>query len=474
VTIPAPDPGPAAAPRARDSQPWRGVLLAIVGLLAGMAIIGGVGIAINRGITGQVDEALAYDVELEDNADDLRVAVLDVRHYHRDLLFNDPTRARVREWQERFESLLAEIDELAELGVRDPSAPQPDELRRVATEYFENFGPAIALFEEDPLLFEAASLEGLERIDVLNEAAIQLDQLGEDLAAAALRDIEEASGNAALVLLAVLAGLVAVGALLGLVVLRLVEDTRRLAARERAAAAAVSEISRAKTDFIADVSHELRTPLTVVRGNAEVGLAVSDDEAHGEILREIVDESSRMAKMVEDLLFLARSDSAQKPPLEIEEHDLADVLAEVSARALALARERGAELQPDVAATGRAALDRTRLAQAVLILVDNAAKYAGQSPIQLSAGRSGDALEINVIDRGPGIPPDELQRVFERYHRAGRRGAGAGLGLSIARTIVEGHGGTIRARSVAGSGTTMTIRLPLAGSGTPRSDPRRM
>jgi signal transduction histidine kinase len=463
--MPGPDEGRASPTRTSEPQPWRGVLLAIVGLLAGMAIIGAVGIAINRGITGQVEEALAYDLELEDNADDLRVAVLDVRHYHRDLLFNNPTRARVREWQERLQALLAEIDELAELGVRDPDAPQPDDLRRVATDYSEAFGPAIGLFEEDPELFEAASLEGLERIDVLNEAAIQLDQHGEDLAAAALRDIEEASGNAALVLLAVLAGLVAVGALLGLVVLRLVEDTRRLAARERAAATALSEISRAKTDFIADVSHELRTPLTVLRGNAEVGLALSDDEAHGEILREIVDESSRMAKMVEDLLFQARSDSAEKPPLEIEDHDLAEVLDEVVARALALARERGAELRPEVSATGRAALDRVRLSQAVLILVDNAAKYAGQAPIQLTASRSGSDLEINVVDRGPGIAPEELERIFERYHRAGRRGTGAGLGLSIARTIVEGHGGTIHARSAAGSGTTMTIRLPLTDSG---------
>jgi signal transduction histidine kinase len=169
--------------------------------------------------------------------------------------------------------------------------------------------------------------------------------------------------------------------------------------------------------------------------------------------------------MVDGLLFLARSDSAQKPPLEIEEHDLAEVLDEVVARALALARERGVELRPDVAATGRAALDRTRLSQAVLILVDNAAKYAGQAPIELIAGRSGGDLEIDVVDRGPGIAPEELERIFERYHRAGRRGTGAGLGLSIARTIVEGHGGTIHARSAVGSGTTMTIRLPLADSG---------
>jgi len=444
-------------------RPWRGVLLAIVGLLAGMAIVGAVGIAINRGITGQVDEALAYDVELEDNADDLRVSVLDVRHYHRDLLFNDPSPARVREWEARYAAMLAEIDELAHLGVREPSAPQPEALRQLAAEYFDAFRPAIDLFVTDRAAFEAASLEGLERIDRLSAAAAELDRLGEELAAAALRDIEQASGNAALVLLTVLAGLVAVGALLGLAVLRLVEDTRRLAARERAAAVALAEISRAKTDFIADVSHELRTPLTVLRGNAEVGLAVADDPEHSELLREIVDESSRMAKMVDDLLFLARSESASVPPLEIEERPLAGLFDEIVGRATTLARERGAELVAEVEVDGSARLDRARCSQAVLILVDNAAKHAAGSPIRLSAGLDAGDLVVQVSDRGSGIAPEDLERIFERFHRAERRGSGAGLGLSIARTIVAGHGGRITVESAVEQGTTMTIRLPTAG-----------
>ncbi|MGH2455580.1 MAG: hypothetical protein ACRDHD_04920 [Candidatus Limnocylindria bacterium] len=104
-------------------RPWRGVVLPIIGLLAGMAVIGAAGIFINRGITDLVAEAVSYDVELEDNADDLRVSVLDVRHYHRDLLFNNPSPPRVREWEARFAALVAELDELAELGVRDLNAP---------------------------------------------------------------------------------------------------------------------------------------------------------------------------------------------------------------------------------------------------------------------------------------------------------------------------------------------------------------
>ncbi|HEX2193757.1 MAG TPA: HAMP domain-containing sensor histidine kinase [Candidatus Limnocylindria bacterium] len=464
MTSPAP-PGDPAATRAASARPWRGVLLAIVGLLAGMALIGAVGIFINRGITSQVEEALAYDVELEDNADDFRVSVLDVRHYHRDLLFNDPTAARVREWEERYAAMVAQIDELAELGVRDPQAPQPNDLRAVASEYHDAFRPAIAAFETDRRRFEAASLEGLERIDRLNAAAEQLDRLGEQLAAEALRQIQEATGNASLVLLTVLAGLVAVGALLGLVVLRLVEETGRLAERERQAALALAEVSQAKTDFIADVSHELRTPLTVLRGNAEVGLAVRDDAEHGDILREIVDEASRMTKMVEDLLFLARSDAASVP-LELQELEADPLLEEVAARAVTLARERGAVLEAHIQPVGRARLDPARISQAVLILVDNAAKYAGRGPVRLRARPDGDRAVITVADEGPGIGADQLPRIFERFNRGGRRGptSGAGLGLSIARTIVEGHGGTIEAHSQPGSGTTMTIRLPLARS----------
>jgi signal transduction histidine kinase len=264
------------------------------------------------------------------------------------------------------------------------------------------------------------------------------------------------------VLLTVLAGLVAVGALLGLFVLRLVEATRRLALRERQAAAALAEVSQAKTDFIADVSHQLRTPLTVMRGNAEVGLAMHDDPEHGEILREIADEAARMAKMVEDLLFLARSDSTGVP-VELAEHSVAAWTAEVGGRAATLARDLGADLEVDLHGNGRARLDGERLSQAVLVLVDNAAKHARGSPITLSGGSQNDALVISVADRGAGIPAEELPHVFERYHRGPRSSdnPGTGLGLAIARTIVEGHGGTITAEARAGGGTVVTITIPL-------------
>jgi two-component system sensor histidine kinase VicK len=228
----------------------------------------------------------------------------------------------------------------------------------------------------------------------------------------------------------------------------------------------MAEASRAKTDFIADASHELRTPLTVLRGNAEVGLSIGDDEAHGEILREILAEATRMSRLVDDLLFLARSD-ASSVPLELRDVDVAQALREVAGRARVLARERGAELTTDLRAEGTARVDPARIDQAMLILIDNAAKYGGRDgTIELSARVDGDRLHMEVRDRGPGIPPDQLSRVFERFYRvksgAGDRArGGSGLGLSIAAAIVEGHGGQIVAERRAGGGTAMRITLPL-------------
>jgi two-component system sensor histidine kinase VicK len=235
---------------------------------------------------------------------------------------------------------------------------------------------------------------------------------------------------------------------------------------EQAAALQMAEASRAKTDFIADASHELRTPLTVLRGNAEIGLAIDDDCAHAEILAEIVDESARMSRLVDDLLFLARSDASQVP-LELRKMDSADLLDGLVRRAQVLARERGATLVADVHGDGALTADPDRIEQAVLILIDNAAKYGpAGGDVELAGSVDDGQLVVEVRDRGPGIPEEQLPRVFERFYRldgAGRdrSSGGAGLGLSIAAAIVEGHGGRISAASRSGGGTTMSLRLPL-------------
>jgi two-component system sensor histidine kinase VicK len=257
------------------------------------------------------------------------------------------------------------------------------------------------------------------------------------------------------VVIAVVGGLLIIGTALAYAAARMVGQVRELYAREQQAWTKAALALQAKTDFLADASHELRTPLTVVRTNAEVGARLEDDPSQREIF-----------EVVEDLLFLARSDS-DSLPLEMEVLPVPTFMAEVAGRAEALARERGASFVADLSGDGELRADPTRLEQAILIFVDNAAKYgpAGQPVTLLSTTELGE-LVIRVKDRGPGIPEEDLSRIFERFYRVDkareRKRGGAGLGLSIAKTIVEAHGGRIEAENRAQGSARMPIKLPLA------------
>jgi PAS domain S-box-containing protein len=244
-------------------------------------------------------------------------------------------------------------------------------------------------------------------------------------------------------------------------VVRLQTSSRDVSDRKRAEEA-LAEEARARTDFLAEVSHELRTPLTVIRGNAEVGMQLERGCAHEDILEEIVKESATMSRMVEDLLFLARSDSLS-PPFELEPVAVEPFLDDLTKSAEALALEQGAPLTAALADEGWVRMDPTRIKQAVLALVDNAAKYGPKGePVTLSSATPDGELSIEVGDRGPGIPEKDLPHVFERFYRVnGTPEPGNGLGLSIAATIAEAHGGRIEARSRPGEGTRMSLYLPL-------------
>jgi signal transduction histidine kinase len=454
-------------------------VLALGGLLIAIALTGVVGIVINRNIHDTVERAIAFDVELEDRGDDLRVAILDVRHYHRDLLLNNPSVPRIVAWQERYAIMLVEIEALDELLVRSPAdadLPEVGDLRALAEDYYARF--AAVVDAESDAEFVAVAEDLLPGIDAMQEIAERVDAEGERRAAAALSAIDDASGTGTVVLVAVMIGLGAVGALLAFAVLRLVQDQRRLVAAEQAVVGQMAEAARAQTNFIADASHELRTPLTVLRGNAEIGLALQDECTHAEILEEIVDESSRMSRLVDDLLFLARSD-ASSAPLELRDVETEDLMRGLVDRAEVLARERGAALAATVRSDGRILADRERVEQAVLILVDNAAKYGpADGTVELDARTADGRLIVEVRDRGPGIPAEHLSRVFERFYRAngagrGRPAGGAGLGLAIAAVIVEGHGGRIDATTPPDGGTLMTISLPLVAAGLPQPGAHR-
>ena len=463
-------------------QPWRITIAAVGGLLVAIFVAGLVGLLVNLSVENVTDEA-RYDLDLEDEGDDLRAAVLDVRHYHRNITFGGPAENQIENFDDAYAQLEEEIRELQRTGVRDREAPQPDEIRAMATEYYGDFRPAIDSYEEDRVAFTRASDRGLERLDDLARVGEGLDELGERLSQESLAEVDRATRTARVVLLAVILGLLLVGAALAYATVRVVNELRRLYAEQQQTAKELAEANKAKTDFIADVSHELRTPLTVLRGNAQVGLALGGDHERVELFEEIVEESRRMTRLVEDLLFLARSDSASVP-LQTETVDVIPFLHELAGRAEVLARERGAAFESALlAGEGQLRVDPARIEQAVLILLDNAAKYGPTGePVMLSSELSHSGqLRIEVEDRGPGIPLEELPRVFERFYRVdktrtrqgdgeGTGQGGTGLGLPIARTIVQAHGGRIEVVSQPGEGTKVSLNLPLLSAPSWPSD----
>jgi PAS domain S-box-containing protein len=244
-------------------------------------------------------------------------------------------------------------------------------------------------------------------------------------------------------------------------VVRLQTSSRDVSERKRVERV-LAEAARAKADFLAEVSHELRTPLTVIRGNAEIGLELDGDCEHEELLQEIVRESSTMSRMVEDLLFLARSESAA-PPFRMEPVEANVLIKGLARRATSLVAEHGATLDTTREESGLVRVDPARVEQAVLALVDNAIKYGpDRQRITLRSSARESELRVEVGDRGPGIPETELPHIFERFYRLDSiEEPGNGLGLSIAQTIAEAHGGRIEAESQPGEGTSMTLILPL-------------
>lgn len=214
--------------------------------------------------------------------------------------------------------------------------------------------------------------------------------------------------------------------------------------------------------FITDLSHELRTPLAAIRGNLEVLQrgAGADPEMLQESLRDIEREVARLSRMVADLLALARADAGMH--LERRPVQLDALLLEVYREARHLARgievRLGSEDQVEIEG------DPDRLKQLLLNLVDNALKFTPPGgTVTLSLYREGPWACLSVQDTGPGIAPEDLPHLFERFYRgrtAGRRG-GMGLGLSIARWIADEHGGQITVETRAGEGSTFTVWLPL-------------
>ena len=220
--------------------------------------------------------------------------------------------------------------------------------------------------------------------------------------------------------------------------------------------------------FIADASHELRTPLAVLRGETEVALSKDRTvDEYRESLSLINDEAERLSRIVEDLFILARQPVAVPAAFAKEQLSLNEVVQDCARAAQVLAVRKGVQLRTEVDPASIALSgDDELLKRMVLNLLDNAVKYtpAGGEISVVLARQNGNA-QIIVRDTGIGIPPAEQEHVFDRFYRVdkarSRALGGAGLGLSIARLIVEAHGGKIYVKSLPGEGSKFTVELPL-------------
>ena len=223
---------------------------------------------------------------------------------------------------------------------------------------------------------------------------------------------------------------------------------------------------RRQREFAADASHELRTPLTVIRSSVEYLERHRDEPVAsvGTALTDIDDEVRHMTSIVEDLLLLARSDSGAVA-LEHVPVDLGDVAADGASALGKPATKRGVrvEVDPQPAVVSG---DPARLRQLVMILVDNAIRHSPtDGRVGVAVRPEGGGASLVVEDDGPGIRPEDLPHVFERFYRAsGAPGGGTGLGLAIAAWIVDRHGGQITAANRAEGGARFVVSLPAGGS----------
>jgi heavy metal sensor kinase len=219
--------------------------------------------------------------------------------------------------------------------------------------------------------------------------------------------------------------------------------------------------------FVADASHELRTPLTVVKGELE---EIAQHQRLTEDIRErlgsVLEEVERLARIVEGLFALSRLDAGEAQR-ELVRFDLATLAANTVAQMNLLAEDKGISLECAESAEVNVEGDRARLKQIVVNLLDNSIKYTPEGgAITLRVTAQADEALLEVTDTGIGIPAEALPHVFERFFRVdkarSRELGGAGLGLSIVKSICTAHGGRVDVESVVGRGSRVRVFFPLA------------
>jgi two-component system sensor histidine kinase BaeS len=229
------------------------------------------------------------------------------------------------------------------------------------------------------------------------------------------------------------------------------------------------ELDRLKDEFVLTASHELRSPLTSVQGFAELLMLDRDSltPRQAETVEIILDNCRHLVRLLNDLLDLARSDAGrlavQPQPTEVAPL-VEDVVRTMRAQTEAGNQSLTEHVQPGLPLIH---VEPARIRQILVNLLTNAHEYSPEgASIAVSARALGAEVEISVTDNGPGIPQDQLERIFERFTRgdAGltQRVGGTGLGLAISKSLAELHGGGIAAESVVGQGSTFRVRLPIA------------
>jgi two-component system, OmpR family, sensor kinase len=237
--------------------------------------------------------------------------------------------------------------------------------------------------------------------------------------------------------------------------------------------------NRQLREFLADCSHELRTPLTLILGNLDMIVRTGDEDTRfrDQALADIRREAERMSRMIRQLLILARADAGAE--IAAAPVELAAVIRSVSRQAHRMSR--GTNFRLDSTTTRLDALQvnvsAEYLEQQLLILLDNAFKYTPEDGhVHLSARVAEDHVHITVTDTGPGIDPDDLPRIFDRFYRGQNVNGttGTGLGLAIAQWIAAQHHGSIRVESQPGRGSRFTIVLPCPSNApAPETTPPR-
>ncbi len=228
----------------------------------------------------------------------------------------------------------------------------------------------------------------------------------------------------------------------------------------------LKQFDRLRSEFVANVSHELKTPLTSILGFVETLKegALNDPENGMKFLSIIEEQSLQLNAMIDDLLLLSRFESS-KEPLRLTAVDIPKLFKKIGELFAPRFKENQLSFSAEAPDGLSVTAESSSLERVLTNLVDNAVKYNQKNgKVSLRALRDADSLRLSVTDGGPGIAPQDLGRIFERFYRAdksrSRETGGSGLGLSIAKHIVERHGGRIEVESALQQGSTFTIILP--------------